>query len=124
MSNVPKFLAVCAYIDKIDTNDVEGAHQYVTDDFVYEAEPKPVGILGASYHDEDGFNQASYKVFRDTVAKHITQKGNGVYQQTVTASSTTPPHTGEIPFTAEFEFVGDKIRKVKMTASHALPFLK
>ncbi|KAG0692061.1 hypothetical protein DFH29DRAFT_1009457 [Suillus ampliporus] len=74
MSNVPKFLAVCAYIDKIDTNDVEGAHQYVTDDFVYEAEPKPVGILGASYHDEDGFNQASYKVFRDTVAKHITQK--------------------------------------------------
>lgn len=45
MSSSPKVLIIRAYINKIDSNDVDGAHNHVTDDFVYEAEPKPLGGL-------------------------------------------------------------------------------
>ncbi|KAG0701683.1 hypothetical protein DFH29DRAFT_925430 [Suillus ampliporus] len=139
MSCSPKVLAVRAYLDRVDNNDVDGAHQYVTDDFVYEAEPKPLGVLGESYGDGAGVNQVGFKAYREKIARHLTYKtiieniienqagkvivrGTARYQQIVIASSSTPPYIGENPSTAEYEFVGDKISKVMVMGNHSLPF--
>ncbi|KAG0701687.1 hypothetical protein DFH29DRAFT_999994 [Suillus ampliporus] len=70
----PKVLAVRAHIDRLDDNDFDGTRQYVTDDFVYEAESKPPGVLGEIYGDEAGIDQVSLKAFREKIAGHLTFK--------------------------------------------------
>ncbi|KAG0692064.1 hypothetical protein DFH29DRAFT_581800 [Suillus ampliporus] len=89
MSSSPKVLAIRAYIDRLDNNDLDGAHQYVTDDFVYVAEPKPVGILGKSYVNEAGFNKDGFKAFMEESYKHVTIK-------TTIEDVTENPETGNI----------------------------
>ncbi|KAG2337236.1 hypothetical protein BDR05DRAFT_1005187 [Suillus weaverae] len=138
MSSSPNVLIVRAYINKMDSNDFAGAHKYVTDDFVYEAEPKPLGVLGEGYVNETGLDQAGYKALHEKVSKHfelkttienITENPGGKiivramtkYQQPVTLSSSAPAFSGETPFTAEYEFVGDKIRKLKVIGTHSFP---
>ncbi|KAG0692063.1 hypothetical protein DFH29DRAFT_1052263 [Suillus ampliporus] len=134
MSSSPKVLAVRAHMDRLDNNNFDNFNQYITDDFLYEAESKPMGVLGEGYGDEAGIDQVGLKAFREKIAGHLTFKttienitenqagkvivsAKAKYQQIMTASSPTPPYTGEVPFTAEYEFVGDKIRKMKKRLS-------
>ncbi|KAG0692062.1 hypothetical protein DFH29DRAFT_1009459 [Suillus ampliporus] len=120
MSCSPKVLAVRAYLDRVDNNDVDGA-------------PPPLGVLGESYGDGAGVNQVGFKAYREKIARHLTYKtiieniienqaGKVIVRGTARASSSTPPYIGENPSTAEYEFVGDKISKVMVMGNHSLPF--
>jgi hypothetical protein len=60
---------VRAYIDMIDSGDISGGLLYLTDDFVYVAEPKPAAAAYAG----SGFSKEGYKSFYETtISKYFT----------------------------------------------------
>lgn len=67
MSESTKISVVRKYIDKLDSNDIDGSHELVTDDFVYTAEPKPTALGYAS-----GFNKAEYKKYHATISQYAS----------------------------------------------------
>ncbi|KAG1725708.1 uncharacterized protein EDB91DRAFT_1087020 [Suillus paluster] len=129
MSSSSKVLTVRGFLDRTENNDVDGAHQYVTDDFVYE-ESKPLAFLGEGHEDEAVLDRVGYKAHLEKIYSHITYKvaidnitenpqaGKVIvhikYQPTVIASPPMPPYAGEASFIGEYMFVGDKISKVKV----------
>ena len=62
MSQSPRANVVCTFIDRTDKKDLDSAHQLVTDDFLYQIEPKPIAELGLNYTD-GGLNKAKQKEF-------------------------------------------------------------
>jgi hypothetical protein len=66
MTESAQVCVVRAYIDMIDSGDIDGGLAHLTDDFVYIVEPKPTAAAYGS-----GFSKEGYKSFYETFMKDI-----------------------------------------------------
>lgn len=55
------------YIAKIDSGDIDGAFTYVTDDYIYEAEPKPPVEVG---YVAGGLDKSGYKEYYKKITEY------------------------------------------------------
>ncbi|ESK82103.1 hypothetical protein Moror_3513 [Moniliophthora roreri MCA 2997] len=129
MSDSAKVCIVCEYLEKLDKGNTIGAHAYVTDDFSHNHNTSP-GAQTASYAagpslSKDEHHQTHKAIHNNfqsvkTVVDSVKESRGKVQ---VRAKTQFELKVKEVPFTAEYEFEGDKISTVHVSSDSSFVYV-